>query len=105
MPKDLVPHELLITQALPQAIGVLTETMMLEPWKISLDPESGEEIKEFNTRINGQRLRAALGTVSLVERLGDQALRRQAGGQLKTILQEIKKLRPDLAPTIDHDDA
>lgn len=91
-------HRKLTTEALPQAIDVLVETMLLDPWDVTQEIVKGETItvKKFNGRINSQRLRAALGTVQVVERLGDQELRRQAGGQLKQVLDMIKQERPEL---------
>lgn len=78
-------HKELVTKSLPKALRVLSETMDLDPYDVD---EKGN--KTFNGRINGQRLRAALGVVQIVERLGDQALRRQAGTQIKNLIAAIK---------------
>lgn len=84
-------HAKLVTEALPAAVDVLLETMRLDPNEEVENPETREVTKKFNLRINGQRVRAALGTVAVVERLGDQALRRQTGKQLSQVLKLIKE--------------
>lgn len=89
-------HEALVTRALPKAIEVLEQTMNLDPFDEVVDPKTKIVTRTFNGRINSQRLRAALGTVQVVERLGDQALRRQAGGQLKSLLKAIRERKPEL---------
>ncbi len=93
MSKALVkgPHQKLVTEALPAAVDVLLETMRLDPYEEIENEATGEVKRTLNLRINGQRVRAALGTVAVVERLGDQALRRQAGNKLDSILKLIKQ--------------
>jgi hypothetical protein len=95
-------HKRLTEEALPLALDVLVTTMRLSPWEPVRDDvgepvynRDGTPALKFNGRINSQMLKAALGTASIVERLGDQALRRQAGGQIKELLRLIKEERPD----------
>ena len=92
MPKAVTTtnaHTQLTTETLNLSVKVLTDTMRLDPWEE--DPETG--VRKFNGRINGQRVRAALGTLQAVVHLGDQALKRQAGTSLKALLADIKKER------------
>lgn len=86
-------HSKLVTVVLAKAVDVLEETLNIDPYTSEMDPETKEVVRTFNGRLNGQRLRAAIATVSLVERLGDQALRRQAGKQMSRLLKAIKRER------------
>ncbi len=107
MSKELVSsdssHTKLVTEALPLSIEVLIRTTRLDPWEAVYDTDgnqildpSGQPLKKFNSRINSQAIKAALGVVGAVVKLNDQALRRQAGGALKELLAAIKKERPEL---------
>lgn len=93
-------HQKLVTEALPAAVQVLLETMNLDPYEEIENPETGEITRKLNLRINGQRVRAALGTVAVVERLGDQALRRQAGKKLDAVLKAVKAYKILATPKI-----
>lgn len=96
MSKDVAvanQHQKLITDALPRAIDVLIETMSLDPNEDLLDEKGAVIGKKLNLRISSQRLKAAVATVSVVERLGDQALKRKAGSQIKHLLDEIREIK------------
>lgn len=94
-------HKRLTEELLPKALDVMSDTMGLNPWEevtdkdgnTVFDPASGLPKMKFNTRLNGQRIRAAQTVVVVVERLGDQALKRQAGRKLNAILAEIRRAK------------
>lgn len=97
-------HQKLVTEALPAAVDVLLETMRMDPWEEKENEETGEVERVLNSRINSQRLKAALGTVTVIERLGDQALRRQAGKKLDAVLKAIKEHKlTDRPKVIEHE--
>ena len=102
MPKDLTKpadsHARLINDALPLACDVFVETMGLSSWDEveKTDPETGETTvtRTFNARINSQKIRAGGMVLSAAVHLGDQALKRQAGGQLRELIKRIKAMDP-----------
>lgn len=100
MSKDIAPsqaHHQLVNDILPKSLAVVSQTLELDPY-VEVPGEPDEHgnptiIKEFSARINGQRVRVALGVISAVVKLNDTALKRQAGTQLKSILSEIRKMK------------
>lgn len=96
LPAVTAAHDKLTKIALPAAIEVFTETMALDPWEEKTNPETGDVVRTFNSRINSQRIRSAGLVLQAVVHLGDQALKRQAGGQLKKLLELARAERPEL---------
>lgn len=110
MPQEIATtktsHQRLVSDLLPKAFKVIERTLDMDPYEPVLDSEGNDTgAKKFNGRLNSQALKAAMHTTNLIEKLGDQELKRQAGNQMKKLIAAIKKRDPDALKTINHQPA